>query len=475
MQHISPAQLNATSDADLRAQVDAAINDCERPEPLARFVTMHVLMRLNNMVVDALGGAGLKQATMCRVVQSITGRARERDDHDATYRGNRMGTYIYRYSGRLGPLEEAAELTRKRLERAGKPTEGWDRAVREAQEQLYVCPYGATPQTVSQPTQLQTPWTPADAGETAKALEFSLLIEREKHATEVHELTRAVGAAAATARRQQTLDERVESARKRMLKNLKDNLADAKAKSKRSRQLKAAMAKVKRKAVDHARTVESTSESRLKRLKAAKDALASEVAAHEETKRALDALQQQQRGALATAESPFSITCRSEATGRREPYPWKARVAIMAQLARLTPVRAVARNLKDAQALFAPGTPFREASMSLVYECRQELPLLGESLAAYQVGMAARVMSFGYDASTKLHVEGLSSNTQIMTTDGQVRDVVQRCFAVIPGGEAQATVQSIAGTLRSSQRANRGPEAGASDSQQCAALGRTTA
>eukprot|EP00966_Prymnesium_polylepis_P253099 5850097-Prymnesium_polylepis.1 len=196
------------------------------------------------------------------------------------------------------------------------------------------------------------------------------------------------------------------------------NLAEEKAKSKRARQLKAAMARLKRKAIGRANTVAATGERRLQKLKTAQDALAAEVAAHEETKLALEELQR--GGALAPAESPFACSSRNEATGRREPYPWQGRVAIMAQLARLTPVKAVPRNLADAHALLAPGTPFREPSLSLVYECRQELPLLGESLAACQVGLAVRVKSFGWDASTKLHVEGLSSNTQIERADGQV-------------------------------------------------------
>lgn len=61
---ISPAQLNGTSDDDLRAHVRAIVEGSARPQSLAPFVTMDVLVRLNNMVVEAVGSTGSKQATL---------------------------------------------------------------------------------------------------------------------------------------------------------------------------------------------------------------------------------------------------------------------------------------------------------------------------------------------------------------------------------------------------------------------------
>mmetsp|Transcript_1971 Transcript_1971/g.4968 ORF Transcript_1971/g.4968 Transcript_1971/m.4968 type:complete len:112 (-) Transcript_1971:536-871(-) len=84
--YTSPAGLNAVPDAVLEAYVQAVVHGAERPRKLAGFITMSVLLRVNNMVVDAVGTAGTKQATLCRVVQSITGRSLEKDDRDAQTR-----------------------------------------------------------------------------------------------------------------------------------------------------------------------------------------------------------------------------------------------------------------------------------------------------------------------------------------------------------------------------------------------------
>jgi len=420
---ITPAQLNATPDTALRAHVDAVVHGAGRPVKLARFITLDVLVRVHNMVVAAVGSDGTVLATRCRVVQSMTGRPLEPDDRDAQHHGQRMSWYIFDHPTKVAALEKTAKQRKKRLLKRGQPTNGWDREVKEQQEKLYVCPYGATPLTFAQPTNHETPWRLDDAADAARDLHQQLLSTCAAEATEAHELTRAVETAKtamARADRRQALCKRIEDACKRRVELLQANLDDAIAKKQRCRELKAAMACAKRKAIDRSEALAVTNKKRKTKLETARGALADEVAAHEETKLQLETLQQR-CGAVLSAESPFSFSSRNKETGRREPYPWQGRVAIMAQLARLTPVRAVPRNLADSHALFAPGTPFREPHSSLVYEVREELPLLGESLAAYQVGMAARVMSFGWDASTKLHVEGLSSNTQIETADGQVR------------------------------------------------------
>lgn len=136
----------------------------------------------------------------------------------------------------------------------------------------------------------------------------------------------------------------------------------------------------------------------------------------------------------------------------------QARVLIMGQLARMTPPRAIPLNLNQAFREFAPSGSFREVSYALVTYIRVELGLVGETLAALQVADAAKVVSFGWDESTKLQIGLLSSNAQIvpgpfcskyMTNlrPEQKLDVVLRGACVIPGGTAQQVAHALESKL----------------------------
>eukprot|EP00966_Prymnesium_polylepis_P054116 1251054-Prymnesium_polylepis.1 len=110
---------------------------------------------------------------------------------DAQHHGNRMGTAVRDYAPKDSQLRKTANRALQRLRAKGKPTDGWDEAVKAAAEQLYVCPYGGTPQNIAQPRLLQTSWAAADASETARDLADALSREREEHTSTVHDLTRA--------------------------------------------------------------------------------------------------------------------------------------------------------------------------------------------------------------------------------------------------------------------------------------------
>ena len=69
-------------------------------------------------------------------------------------------------------------------------------------------------------------------------------------------------------------------------------------------------------------------------------------------------------------------------------FPWKLRRCIYGWLARRTPPAAIGPNLVDAAKLYAPGLSVREPSYNIITKMRQELTLLGEMLAAYQVASA---------------------------------------------------------------------------------------
>ena len=59
-------------------------------------------------------------------------------------------------------------------------------------------------------------------------------------------------------------------------------------------------------------------------------------------------------------------------------------------------------------------------------------------MAAFRVAQAKRIVSFGWDESSKFGLGLLSSNTQIETADGETVDVVMRGASLTAGGTAEA-------------------------------------
>ena len=76
---------------------------------------------------------------------------------------------------------------------------------------------------------------------------------------------------------------------------------------------------------------------------------------------------------------------------------------------------------------------------------RGQLTVAGECLAAFRVALARRVISFGFDESTKFGMGLLSTNTQIEPHDapGTTVDVVQRGACLTAGGTAAEICASI--------------------------------
>jgi hypothetical protein len=74
---------------------------------------------------------------------------------------------------------------------------------------------------------------------------------------------------------------------------------------------------------------------------------------------------------------------------------------------------------------------------------RRELTVASEAIAAFRVGLSKRIVSFGWDESTKFGLGLLSSNTQIETQDGKFVDVVMRGASLTAGGTAEAVAWSI--------------------------------
>ena len=118
-------------------------------------------------------------------------------------------------------------------------------------------------------------------------------------------------------------------------------------------------------------------------------------------------------------------------------FDWKVRRLFHGWLARRTPPATAGRNYIDAAAHFAPHQKVRQPSLRWIRALRAETTILGEGCAALQVLCAKRIVSFGFDESTKRGDGVASTNTQIETTDGEILDVVLRGAFVIPGGTAE--------------------------------------
>eukprot|EP00966_Prymnesium_polylepis_P184914 4285642-Prymnesium_polylepis.1 len=124
-------------------------------------------------------------------------------------------------------------------------------------------------------------------------------------------------------------------------------------------------------------------------------------------------------------------------TGRLTAFDWRTRLFFHQWLARATPPVTAIANYVDAAKHFAPHEKVRQPSLAWARGLRAETTILGEGCAALQVLCAKRIISFGFDETTKRGDGLASTNIQIETQEGEILDVVLRGAFVIPGGTAE--------------------------------------
>jgi len=100
-------------------------------------------------------------------------------------------------------------------------------------------------------------------------------------------------------------------------------------------------------------------------------------------------------------------------------------------------------NFVDAEALLAPGLNVPFPDLTMIRKMRQEATLLGEGVAAYRIASAKRIVSFGFDETTKFGDGLASTNFQIETASGEICDEVLRGAFLIPGGCADQVAKAI--------------------------------
>eukprot|EP00966_Prymnesium_polylepis_P131101 3032029-Prymnesium_polylepis.1 len=87
--------------------------------------------------------------------------------------------------------------------------------------------------------------------------------------------------------------------------------------------------------------------------------------------------------------------------GKFGKFDWTTRRLFHRWLARRTPPARAGRNFADAAKHFSPHQKVRVPSLRWIRALRTETTILGEGCAALQLLCAKRVISFGFDESTK--------------------------------------------------------------------------
>ena len=136
---------------------------------------------------------------------------------------------------------------------------------------------------------------------------------------------------------------------------------------------------------------------------------------------------------------------RRDERGRFGALDWQLRELILSELARRTPPVAIAANITDVLRMFASKEVVPLPCVREMIKMRNELTVIGECLAAFRVALAKRIISFGFDESTKFGLGLLSSNTQIEPHDapGTSVDVVLRGASLTAGGTSEEVAKSV--------------------------------
>jgi hypothetical protein len=90
--------------------------------------------------------------------------------------------------------------------------------------------------------------------------------------------------------------------------------------------------------------------------------------------------------------------------GRWGAHSWQVRVLAWGQLSRRAPPSAVASNISDTVSMLLPHVKMAMPSKDLLRKFRGELVIAGEIMAAMRFAECRRILSFGFDESSKKQV-----------------------------------------------------------------------
>ena len=115
-------------------------------------------------------------------------------------------------------------------------------------------------------------------------------------------------------------------------------------------------------------------------------------------------LKQRLDEAMEQLQPPDSPMTDDEPGEKFTPLPWKAVPVIWGQLGRRTPPTAINQNITDALRTFAEEKNVPLPCVDEIRRMRGSLTVAGECLAAFRVALARRIISFGFDESTKFGI-----------------------------------------------------------------------
>ena len=116
----------------------------------------------------------------------------------------------------------------------------------------------------------------------------------------------------------------------------------------------------------------------------------------------------------------------------------------IAQLMRGVAPSTTTQNLQDAFSLLLPGARVPGVTGVTARQLRTVGTLASQTMAAYKFASALRILSFGWDESTKFGDGVFSCNAQVKYADGTVEDICLRGLSILPeGGTSKAVLAHI--------------------------------
>ena len=141
---------------------------------------------------------------------------------------------------------------------------------------------------------------------------------------------------------------------------------------------------------------------------------------------------------------PFELLPRRDESGRFQSEAWELRALRWAQTARGVSPSTVSHNIQDVLNLIAPGLDIPATSTTTNTIVRSEVTLAGEVMAAWKFADCKRIMTAGWDESTKFGNAVFSCNFQVEHKDGRTEDICLRGLSIMPaGGTSRAVLEHI--------------------------------
>ena len=135
---------------------------------------------------------------------------------------------------------------------------------------------------------------------------------------------------------------------------------------------------------------------------------------------------------------------RRDERGRFSAQDWRLRPMQWGQLARRTPPTAINANISEVLRVYAPNAVAPQPCERQLQKMRGEVTIAGECMAAFRVAACVRILSFGWDESTKWGLGLLSSNMQIVEHGAsKAVNLVPRGATLTAGGTAKQIAKEI--------------------------------